>query len=99
MTRPEPLPLDPLAPYEDRLLATLAFFRFQRNVASQARHCLSMYLRQGEGRIMQEVRFYARQLGMDADELIELIYHDSDRAAQLMEQVFADGGGLMDADD
>ncbi|MDB9493144.1 hypothetical protein PN441_04300 [Spirulina major CS-329] len=100
MTRPEPLHLDPLAPYEDRLLAALAFFRFQRNGASQARHCLSMYLRQGEGRIMQEVRFYARQLGMEAEELIELIYHDSDRASQLLQQVFdPTGGGLMDAED
>lgn len=49
---------------------------------------------------MQEVRFYARQLGMEAEELIELIYNDSDRASQLLQQVFdPTGGGLMDAED
>jgi hypothetical protein len=33
-----------------------------------------MYLRQSESRVMSEVGFYARRLGMSPDELMELIY-------------------------
>lgn len=96
---PQPLSLEPLAPYEDRLLAALAFFRFQRNIESQARHCLSMYLRQGETRIMQEVKFYARYLGLEPEELLELIYTDGDLARRELQQHFGSDTVTMDAED
>lgn len=96
---PKPLQLDPLAPYEDRLLAALAFFRFQRQVNSQARHCLSMYLRQSEERVMREVQFYARHLQMGPEELLELIYTDGDRARQSLQEHFGSDQRLMDAQD
>jgi cobalamin-dependent methionine synthase I len=76
----------PLAPYEDRLLNALAFFRTQRQPTTQAHHCLSMYLRQSESRIMSEIGFYARMVNMDKDELLELIYTDPDKAEQLIAQ-------------
>lgn len=82
--RPEPLNLRPLAPYEDRLLAALAFFRTQRQAATQAHHCLSMYLRQSETRILSEVGFYAERVGMSASELLELIYTQPDLADKLL---------------
>jgi len=66
--------LEPLAPFEARLLHALAFFRTGRNVERQALHCLSMYLRQSEGRIMSEVSFYAKRLGLSTDDLLEAIY-------------------------
>lgn len=74
MKKPEALNLNQLAPYEDRLLHALAFFRTNRSVETQAHHCLSMYLRQGEARVMGEVSFYAKLLGMSPQELLELIY-------------------------
>ncbi|NEO83132.1 MAG: hypothetical protein F6J87_02560 [Spirulina sp. SIO3F2] len=96
-----PLHLQPLAPYEDRLLSALAFFRFKRDRAVQARHCLSMYLRQGEGRITREVSFYARHLGMTPEELLELIYTDGEVARSRFAAVFGPGDApiLMDADE
>jgi hypothetical protein len=98
---PEPLSLEPLAPYEDRLLSALAFFRFKRSRPVQARHCLSMYLRQGEGRIMQELRFYARHLGLTAEELLELIYTEPETATERIHATFGDGRDrlLMDAEE
>ncbi|AFY40613.1 hypothetical protein Lepto7376_4511 [[Leptolyngbya] sp. PCC 7376] len=80
MKKPEPLALNQLAPYEDRLLHALAFFRTNRSVETQAHHCLSMYLRQGEARIMGEVGFYSRLLGMEPSELLQLIYAEPDEA-------------------
>lgn len=74
MTHHTPLHLRSLAPYEDRLLSALSFFRSQRDRNNQAHHCLSMYLRQSESRVMSEVGYYARRLGMSPDELLELIY-------------------------
>ncbi|MFO8038738.1 MAG: hypothetical protein R6U67_04720 [Sodalinema sp.] len=96
--RPESLDLKPLAPYEDRLLNALAFFRTQRDNATQARHCLSMYLRQSEARIMSEVSFYAQEVGVSDRELLELIYQDPNQAQSLIQdklgmdifKVFAD---------
>ncbi len=79
------LVLGALAPYEDRLLSALAFFRTKRRVETQALHCLAMYLRQSEARIMAEVEFYARRLDLEADQLLELIYMEGDRAEQLIE--------------
>ena len=84
--QPKPLHLSPLAPYEDRLLSALAFFRTHRNPANQAHHCLSMYLRQSESRIMSEVGFYARMTGKDKFELLELIYNKPDEAQKLIEE-------------
>lgn len=86
MKQPQPLSLGALAPYEDRLLSALAFFRTKRRVETQALHCLAMYLRQSEARIMAEVEFYARRLGLEADQLLELIYTEGDRAEQLIEK-------------
>lgn len=86
---PKRLHLRPLAPYEDRLLACLSFFRTKRQRTVQAHHCLSMYLRQSEGRIFGEVGFYARRIGITTDELIELIYADPDKAQQLIDNHFS----------
>lgn len=88
MTEPaKPLNIPPLAPYEDRLLAALAFFRTQRKRDTQAHHCLSMYLRQSEGRILSEVGFYARMLGQDPWAFLEMIYQDPDSAESSIEQI------------
>ena len=80
MKKPEPLALKQLAPYEDRLLHALAFFRTNRSVETQGHHCLSMYLRQGEARIMGEVGFYSQLLGIEPRELLELIYTKPEEA-------------------
>jgi hypothetical protein len=77
---PRPLQLKALPLYEWRLLQALSFFRFNRNLETQARHCLAMYLRQSEDRIMAEVGFYARRLGMNPDELLDWIATDPDAA-------------------
>jgi len=74
------LQVSPLPLFESRLLKALAFFRFSRSVETQARHCLAMYLRQSEPRIMAEVGFYAERLGMAAGELLDLIDQDPDEA-------------------
>lgn len=82
------LQIQPLAPYEDRLLTALAFFRTQRSKNNQARHCLSMYLRQSESRIMGEVGFYAKNVNLTADELLELIYTQPDQVETLISERF-----------
>lgn len=87
MEQPQKLHLKPLAPYEDHLLSALAFFRTKRQTTTQARHCLSMYLRQSEQRIMSEVGFYAQMVGKDKYEFLELIYSNPDQAENLIEQV------------
>ncbi|NJL01106.1 MAG: hypothetical protein HC838_05320 [Spirulinaceae cyanobacterium RM2_2_10] len=79
-TPPTGLLLRPLAPYEARLLAALAYFRTGRDRPTQAHHCLSMYLRQSEARIMGEVAFYAEQAGVTPRELLETIFCDPDQA-------------------
>ena len=84
--QPDSLNLEPLAPYEDRLLAALAFFRTKRQLSTQARHCLSMYLRQSEARIMGEVGFYAGMVDMTDREFLELIYEDPAQAEELIKQ-------------
>lgn len=84
--KPHSLDLEPLAPYEDRLLAALAFFRTKRQLSTQARHCLSMYLRQSESRIMGEVGFYAGMSNMSDGEFFELIYEDPAQAEELIKQ-------------
>ena len=98
---PKRIHIGALAPYEDRLLACLSFFRFKRKHTVQARHCLSMYLRQGEGRIRNEVGFYAKRMGMDTDEMIELIYEDPEKAETQIKQAFEsdDNPLLMDEED
>lgn len=50
----------PLPDYEQRLLTALAYF-LGRDVESQARACLCMYLRQAEPRIMAQVHYYAHR--------------------------------------
>ncbi|MGB2924743.1 MAG: hypothetical protein WBB82_05545 [Limnothrix sp.] len=86
LSHSQPLHLRSLAPYEDRLLHALAFFRTNRSVETQAHHCLSMYLRQGEARVMGEVGFYAGLVGMEAAELLQLIYTDPERAIALISE-------------
>ena len=99
--KPKRVHMAALAPYEDRLLACLSFFRFKRKHSVQARHCLSMYLRQGETRIRNEVGFYAKHLELSTDELMELIYEDPDKAEMLLKQAFEseDNPLLMDEED
>jgi hypothetical protein len=75
--------VNPLPPYEGQLLATLAFF-LRRKPATQALNCLSMYLRQGEARIRGQAQFYARQVGMEVDDLMRLIYQDPQKAQELL---------------
>jgi hypothetical protein len=79
----DPLTLPPLPPYENALLSSLAFFRGQTRT-TQALNCLAMYLRQSETRVMGEVRFYARQLGMEPDDLLMLIDRDPQQAEALL---------------
>jgi hypothetical protein len=79
----QPLHLTPLPAYEDALLSSLTFFRKTQRIA-QARNCLTMYLRQSEARVMGEVQFYARSVGMEPQELLMLIHADPQRAAALL---------------
>lgn len=80
--------LESLAPFEDRLLHALAFFRTGRDVERQALHCLSMYLRQSEDRIMAEVMFYARHLDLSPDDLLEAIYTNPEVIASRLRDRF-----------
>jgi hypothetical protein len=52
----------------------------------QAKHCLSMYLRQSESRIMGEISFYARACGIEPFQLLELIYQNPERADAMIRQ-------------
>ncbi|MFP5272609.1 hypothetical protein [Coleofasciculus sp.] len=94
---PKRLYLRPLAPYEDRLLNALAFFRTKRKPTTQAHHCLSMYLRQSEERIMSEVGFYAHSCGVPSMEFLELLYSDPDKAESMIENSV--GSGVKEAFD
>lgn len=94
---PNELHLSPLAPYEDRLLHALAFFRTNRDPSMQAKHCLSMYLRQSESRIMGEIAFYARACGIEPFQLLELIYQHPKRAdAMIREHLNRDISSIFD---
>lgn len=86
--QPKRLHIRPLAAYEDRLLSCLSFFRSQRQRTTQAHHCLSMYLRQSESRIISEVSFYANRLGMEPSELMELIYLEPEKADRMIGEAF-----------
>lgn len=81
------LELKPLAPYEDHLLSALAFFRTKRDKNTQAHHCLSMYLRQSEQRILSEVEFYAHRCGMHPLDFLALIAENPEQAEDLIEKV------------
>lgn len=81
------LPLPPLPPYESTLLSSLAFFRKQERT-TQALNCLTMYLRQSEARVLGEVRFYAKRLNMEPEDLLLLIHQDPDRAEALINEQF-----------
>ena len=88
--------LGDLAPFEARLLHALAFFRTGRDVEQQALHCLSMYLRQSESRVMGEVRFYARQLGISPEEMLEEIYTNPDAVADQLRAQMTQFSTLLD---
>jgi hypothetical protein len=79
-----PLHLSPLPPYESALLSSLAFFRKQERT-TQALNCLTMYLRQSEARVMAEIRFYAKLLNIEPDELLMLIHQHPDQAEALLQ--------------
>lgn len=97
---PKRLYLSPLAPFEDRLLASLAFFRTKRKPTTQAHHCLSMYLRQSESRIMGEVGFYARACGVEPIQFLELIYQEPDKAEQMIrDRLHIDISGVFEEED
>lgn len=91
---PKRLYLRPLAPYEDRLLNALAFFRTKRKPTTQAHHCLSMYLRQSEARIMSEVGFYANICKVDPLSFLELLYTNPDKAESMITEAL--GAGVKD---
>lgn len=84
---PTEINLKPLNLYEDQLLNALAFFRTKRETSIQARHCLSMYLRSSETRVMKEVAFYARYCNLTPEALLELIYYDPDQAQMLIQEL------------
>ncbi|MFM7423903.1 MAG: hypothetical protein ACKO7W_02675 [Elainella sp.] len=80
----DPLQLPPLPPYESALLAALAFFRNQPRT-TQALNCLTMYLRQSEARVLGEIRFYAKLVNLEPDQLLALIAQDPEQAAALLQ--------------
>lgn len=79
----DPLHLPPLPPYENALLSSLAFFRKQERT-TQALNCLAMYLRQSEARVLAEIRFYAKLLNMNPEELLMLIHQNPQQAEALL---------------
>lgn len=79
----DPLQLPPLPLYENALLSSLAFFRKQERT-TQALNCLAMYLRQSEARVLGELRFYAKQVNMEPDELLMLIHQHPEQAELLL---------------
>ncbi|HIK56291.1 MAG TPA: hypothetical protein IGS37_14150 [Synechococcales cyanobacterium M55_K2018_004] len=80
---PQKLSINALPEYEMKLLNSMAFF-LGRSIESQATAALAMYLRQNCDRLLMQCEFYARKLGMDKYELLDLISEDSDRAAELL---------------
>ncbi|MBF2045972.1 hypothetical protein HJG54_16000 [Leptolyngbya sp. NK1-12] len=79
----DPLHLPPLPLYESALLSSLAFFR-QQERTTQALNCLAMYLRQSEARVLGEIRFYAKLVNLESDELLMLIHQHPDQAEALL---------------
>lgn len=84
--------LTTLPEYESKLLNALAFFLGRdRNV--QGRACLSMYLRQSEGRIMAQARYYARQASknsaqpLDEYDLLDLVTESPNQALELLKGI------------
>lgn len=63
--------------YEHKLLMALACF-LNRPIETQANAALCMYLRQGQDRIMSQVRYYAHKAGMGEYELLDKIAEDPD---------------------
>ena len=63
--------------YEYKLLQALACF-LNRPIETQANAALCMYLRQGQDRIMSQVRYYANKAGMGEYELLDKIADDPD---------------------
>lgn len=88
---PHPQELTIKAPpdYEMRLLRALSYF-LGRKIEAQAVACLSMYLRQSEGRMLSQVRYYAHRLQMHEYDLLDLITEDPaavDRLLQATDKV------------
>lgn len=81
----DPLHLPSLPPYEAALLSSLAFFR-QQERTTQALNCLAMYLRQSEARVLGEIRFYAKLVNMEPDELLLLIHQHPEQAEDLLKE-------------
>ena len=67
--------------YEHKLLMALACF-LNRPIETQANAALCMYLRQGQDRIMSQVRYYAHKAGMGEYELLDKIAEDPDWVQQ-----------------
>ena len=61
--------------YEYKLLQALSCF-LNRPIETQANAALCMYLRQGQDRIMSQVRYYAHKAGMGEYELLDKIADD-----------------------
>lgn len=70
------LTISPLNHLEATLLASLAFHRGTRPVATQAHHALSMYLRQGRDRIFGEAKYYADLLGLSLEDYLAHMIRD-----------------------
>lgn len=82
-----------LPDYEQRLLTALAYF-LGRDLDSQAKACLCMYLRQAEPRIMAQVNYYAHRFSQATGqptsgyELLDLI----SQSPQVVTQALPDLG-------
>lgn len=47
-----------------------------------------MYLRQSEARVMGEISFYAKLLGIEPGQLLMLIYQNPEQAEALLKKLF-----------
>ncbi|XPM54453.2 MAG: hypothetical protein EDM05_042065 [Leptolyngbya sp. IPPAS B-1204] len=56
----------------------------QQERTTQALNCLAMYLRQSEARVLGEIRFYAKLVNLESDELLMLIHQHPDQAEALL---------------
>lgn len=88
-----------LPDYEHRLLTALAYF-LGRDLESQAKACLCMYLRQAEPRIMAQVNYYAHRFSQATGqptsgyELLDLLT----QSPQVVAQALPDLGHVHDID-
>ena len=82
--KPQEISIPVLPDYEMQLLTAMAFF-LGRKVNQQAAAVVAMYLRQSHDRILTQVEFYAQQLSLSKWDLLNLIFHDPDRARELLD--------------